>query len=182
MSFGYVVLAAVVLLCAWMARVNARYTAAEAARAQGPDAEVESLWSVFGLPEQGSDLPARVGDLLERVTPDDLRTKHGVVALAIMAARSGHHDVLEPLARKASRLDGGCGETAALGVLAAAYSGDLSLALERQSRSQSAMASCSSCGASGDARILLQEAEIALDALRSGALDAQGEALHVRMG
>jgi|JI10StandDraft_1071094.scaffolds.fasta_scaffold452706_1 hypothetical protein len=182
MSFGYVVLAAVVLLCAWMARVNARYTAAEAARAQGPDAEVESLWSVFGLPEQGSDLPARVGDLLERVTPDDLRTKHGVVALAIMAARSGHHDVLEALARRAARLDGGCGETAALGVLAAAYGGDLRLAMERQSQSQSAMASCASCGASGDAKILLQEAEIALDALRSGALETAGEALHLRVG
>ncbi len=182
MSLGYVVIAAVVLLCAWMARINARYADAERQKELGADAEVEALWSAFGLPEQGDDMSARVETLLERVTPDDLRTKHGVVALAIMAARSGHHDVLEPLARKASRLDGGCGETAALGVLAAAYSGDLNLALERQSRSQSAMASCSSCGASGDARILLQEAEIALDALRSGALDAQGEALHVRMG
>ena len=59
-----------------------------------------------------------------------------------------------------------------LGVLAAAYAGDLRLAMERQSQSQSAMASCGSCGASGDAKILLQEAEIALDALRSGALEA----------
>lgn len=180
MSVGYLVLAAIVLLCAWMARINARYAAAE--REQGPDDEVEALWSVFGLPEQGDDMSARVEALLERVTPADLRTKHGVVALAIMAARSGHHDVLEPLARRAATLDGGCGETAALGVLAAAYAGDLRLASERHARSQSAMASCASCGASGDARILLQEAEIALDALRSGALDGPGEALRVAPG
>ena len=182
MSIGYLVLGAVVLLCVWMARVNARYAAAEKERERGPDADVEALWSVFGLPEQGSELPARVEALLERVTPDDLRTKHGVVALAIMAARSGHHDVLEALARRAERLDGGCGETAALGVLAAAYAGDLRLAVERRSRSQSSMASCGSCGASGDAKILLQEAEIALDALRSGAIDARDEALHLRVG
>lgn len=170
MSFGYFVIAAVVLLAAWMTRINARYAAAEQTREEGPDAKVAALWSVFGMPEEGDDMSARVNELLETVTPEDLRSKHGVVALAIMAARSGHHDVLEPLARRASSLDGGCGETAALGVLAAAYAGDLRLAMDRQARSQSAMASCASCGASGDAKILLQEAEIALDALRSGAL------------
>lgn len=182
MSFGYFVIAAVVLLAAWMTRINARYTAAEQTREEGPDAKVAALWSVFGMPEEGDDMSARVNELLETVTPEDLRSKHGVVALAIMAARSGHHDVLEPLARRASSLDGGCGETAALGVLAAAYAGDLRLAMDRQARSQSAMASCASCGASGDAKILLQEAEIALDALRSGALEPSGEALSLRVG
>lgn len=182
MSLGYLVIGAVVLLCAWMARVNVRYADAQAQREEGPDAKVEALWSVFGLDEEGDELSSRVDALLEAVTPESLRTKHGVVALAIMAARSGHHDVLEALARRAAALDGGCGETAALGVLAAAYAGDLRLAMERQSRSQSAMASCGSCGASGDAKILLQEAEIALDALRSGALDARGEGLRLRVG
>lgn len=180
MTIGYAVIAAVVVLCAWMARINARYAEAEKAREAGPDAKVEDLWSAFGMPEHSeADAGARVGELLEAVTPNDLRSKHAVVALAIMAARTGHHDVLEPLAQRAAKLDGGCGETAALGVLAAAYSGDLRLAQERHARSQSAMAGCGSCGSSGDAKILMQEVALALDALQSGALDTQ-EPLDVR--
>jgi hypothetical protein len=183
MTVEYAFALAVVLLCAWMARINARYAAAERAKETGPDAKVDALWSGFGMPEEGDDVSARVAALLEEVTPRDLRTKHGVVALAIMAARTGQHDVLEPLAQRAATLDGGCGETAALGVLAAAYAGDLRLAQERHARSQAVMASCASCGASGDAKILLQEAQIALDALESGALGDTGpdDGLHVRV-
>lgn len=179
MTIGYAVIAAVVLLCAWMARINARYAEAERARETGPDAQVEALWSSFGLPDHEADAAERVAALLEAVTPKDLRSKHSMVALAIMSARTGHHDVLEPLAQRAAKLDGGCGETAALGVLAAAYSGDLRLAQERHARSQSAMAGCGSCGSSGDAKILMQEVALALDALQSGALDTQ-EPLDVR--
>lgn len=180
MTIGYAVIAAVVVLCAWMARINARYLDAEKARETGPDAKVEELWSSFGLPDQGDHAAERVATLLEAVTPKDLRSKHSVVALAIMSARSGHHDVLEPLAQRAAQLDGGCGETAALGVLAAAYSGDVQLAQERHARSQSAMAGCGSCGASGNAKILMQEVALALDALQSGALETTQEPLQVR--
>lgn len=179
MTVGYAVIAAVVLLAAWMARINVKHQDAARAAETGPDAKVEALWSSFGMPGHDDPSAAQVDALLEELTPDDLRTKHAVIALSIMCARTGHHDVLEPLARRASTLDGGCGETAALGVLAAAYAGDLRLAQERHARSQAAMASCASCSSTGDARILLQEATLALDALQSGAL-AEGEALAVR--
>jgi hypothetical protein len=89
-----------------------------------------------------------------------------------MAARTGHIDALEPLAERARALDAGCGEAAALGVLAAAWRGDTALARERHARSQAVMAGCASCGASGDAKILMQEVALALDALESGALAA----------
>lgn len=180
MTIGYAVIAAVVVLCAWMARINARYAEAEKAREATSDAKVDALWSSFGLPEHEGDAAERVAALLEEVTPRDLRDKHAVVALAIMSARTGHHDVLEPLAQRASQLDGGCGETAALGVLAAAYSGDARLAQERHARSQAAMSGCASCGASGNAKILMQEVALALDALQSGALDVTDEPLNVR--
>lgn len=180
MSDGYVVIAVIVVLAAVMARINVKYEDAARAKEAGPDALVEDLWSSFGMPDQGDPSAAQVDALLERVTPNDLATKHAVMVLGIMCARTGHHDVLEPLAQRAMKLDGGCGETAALGVLAAAYAGDVKLAQERHARSQAVMASCASCSASGDARILLQEATLALDALSTGALETRGEAIEVR--
>lgn len=161
-------LAALVAVAVWMTRVNARYEAREKLAGEGADARVEALWDVFGLPDARPE--ADVARLLAEVTPDDLRDKHAVIALAIMAARTGHVDALEPLAARARGLDAGCGEAAALGVLAAAYNGDVALARERHARSQAAMAGCASCGASGDAKILMQEVALALDALESGAL------------
>lgn len=161
-------LVALVALAVWMTRVNARYEARDKAAGEGADARVHALWDAFGLPDAKPE--EDVARLVDEVEPSQLRDKHAVVAMAIMAARTGHHDVLEGLAARAAQLDGGCGETAALGVLAAAYAGDLALAKERHARSQAAMAGCASCSASGDARILMQEVDIALDALVSGAL------------
>ncbi len=164
-------LVALVAVAVWMTRVNARYEARDKQReAEGADARVEALWDTFGLPDARPD--AEVARLLAEVTPAQLRDKHAVIALAIMAARTGHVDALEALAARAGDLDAGCGETAALGVLAAAYNGDVALARERHRQSQAVMAGCASCGASGDAKILMQEVALALDALESGALAA----------
>ena len=163
-------LVALVAVAIWMTRVNARYEDRDKLAGEGADARVEAVWDTFGLPDARPD--ADVARLLAEVKPDDLRDKHAVIALAIMAARTGHVDALEALAARAGGLDAGCGETAALGVLAAAYNGDVALARERHRQSQAVMAGCASCGASGDAKILMQEVALALDALESGALAA----------
>lgn len=164
---------AVVLVAAWMTRINAQYEAREAAAKAGPDVRVQELWEAFGTSDDdAAAMEPRVHALIDEVDTSKLRTKHAVAALAIMAARTGRHEVLEPLARRARSVDGGCGETAALGVLAAAYSGDVELARERTLESQATMAGCASCGASMIAKILMQEVSIALDALESGALHA----------
>ena len=167
-------LVALVVVAAWMTRVNARYEARDKLAGEGADARVEAVWDTFGLPDARPE--AAVARLLAEVQPDDLRDKHAVIALAIMAARTGHVDALEALAARAGGLDAGCGETAALGVLAAAYNGDVALARERHRQSQAVMAGCGSCGASGDAKILMQEVAHALDALESGAMPAPDEA------
>lgn len=180
-------LVAVVLVAAWMTRVNARYAAREAELAAGPDARVQSVWDSYGIGDDPAATERQVDKLVDEVDPSELRTKHAVVALAIMAARTGNHDALEELASQAARVDGGCGETAALGVLAAAYAGDVELTKERSLRSQATMAGCASCGASPIAKILMAEVALALDALESGALrgeepapEAQPSALYVR--
>lgn len=168
------ILVVLVVVAFWMTRVNARYEAREKHAEAGPDARVEALWEAFGAPDAHTE--DDVARLLAEVKPDALRDKHAVIVLAIMAARTGHVDVLEALAQRARSLDAGCGETAALGVLAAAYNGDLALARARHAHSQAVMAGCASCSAAGDARILMQEVALALDALQSGALPIRGAA------
>jgi hypothetical protein len=163
-------LVALLLIAWWITGVNARYAAREAQSMEGPDARVEALWDHFGIGDAPEQSAAQVDALLSEVVPRELKSKHAVVVLAIMAARTGHHDVLEALATRAAALDGGCGETAALGVLSAAYAGDVALARERHMRSQEVISGCASCGASSDAKILMQEVALALDALESGAL------------
>ena len=73
-------------------------------------------WVSLQKQRSGSD-----AELLRELGVLDLSTALGdftdtaaVIALAIMAARTGHIDALEPLAERARALDAGCGEAARL--------------------------------------------------------------------
>ena len=108
---------------------------------------------------------AALDALLDDVDPAALRRKSSVVSLAVMAARTERFDALPALAEQARALDGGCGETAALAVLAEACAGDPKRAREMYAASQSAMAGCGSCGTQGPGRYLMQEVALMVDAM-----------------
>lgn len=157
-----VLLAAAVALVSW---INRRHDDQRAAEGPTADEQVEALWDDFGGADDPAEARQALDQLLQRIDVATLRRKNAVVALAVMAARTERHDVLPELAAAARSLDGGCGETAALRVLAEACTGDVGRAREMYLASQSAMAGCGSCGTQGPGRFLMQEVAIMLDAM-----------------
>jgi len=157
-----VLLVAAVTLVSW---INKRHETQRADAGPTADEQVEALWDDFGGADDPAESRAALDTLLGRIDLATLRRKNAVVALAVMAARTERHDVLPELAAAARSLDGGCGETAALRVLAEACTGDVARAREMYQASQSAMAGCGSCGTQGPGRYLMQEVSIMLDAM-----------------
>lgn len=156
---GLVVMVAVV---SW---INGRHDRRKATAPATADERVEAEWEGFGFGEDPSAARASLDALLREVDVEALRRKASVVSLAVMAARVERFDVLPSLAERAQALDGGCGETAALAVLAEACAGDPQRAREMYVASQAAMAGCGSCGTQGPGRYLMQEVAIMVDAI-----------------
>ncbi len=163
------VMVAAVMFVSW---INQRHETRRADAGPTADEQVEALWDDFGGADDPAEARAALDALLGRIDVATLRRKNAVVALAVMAARTDRHDVLPELAAAARSLDGGCGETAALRVLAEACTGDVGRAREMYQASQSAMAGCGSCGTQGPGRFLLQEVTIMLDAMEPAAQGA----------
>ena len=169
MENAVALLMGIVLLTAVVSWVNARYDRKKAAVGQTPDERVEEAWESFGFGDDPAAARAALGLLLDAVDPAMLRRKNSVVSLAVMAARVERFDVLPELADRARDLDGGCGETAALAVLAEACAGDPQRARAMFAESRAAMAGCGSCGTQGPGRYLMQEVALMVDALDQGA-------------
>lgn len=177
MSPTLIALILVAALALWMMRVNARYAAKQRAEAASDDARVAEAWDEFGLPDEADAFRPTIDALLAAIKVDALKNKLSTVRLGVMAARVGRHDVLPTLAARAEELGGGgCGETAGLALLAAAYAGDREKAKEVAIRSSATLSGCSSCSSSAEVRILMQEVQLALDALEDRALSAGGRA------
>jgi predicted DNA-binding transcriptional regulator YafY len=166
---------AIVLLTAVVSWINRRHDRLKDSAGPTPDERVEAAWEGFGFGDDPAAARAALDALLDEVDPAALRRKNSIVSLAVMAARTEHYDVLPALAEQARALDGGCGETAALAVLAEACAGDPQRAREMYVASQSAMAGCGSCGTQGPGRYLMQEVAIMVDAMDGAAPSA---ALH----
>lgn len=165
MNLGFVLLGGAAMLAVLVTWVNERHDRARKALSPSADDQVDAAWAEFGVGDDPEAVRASLDALLDAVDPATLTRKNAVVALAVMAARCERFDVLPTLASKARTLDGGCGETAALGVLAEACGGDARRAREMFLASQSAMAGCASCGAAGPGKYLMQEVAIMLDAM-----------------
>lgn len=159
----------VALLAAVVTFINNRHDAKKAALGPKPDERVDEVWGDHGANDDPGELRSRVDALLDKVDPSELRSKSAVIELAVMATRAERFDVLPALADAARDLDGGCGETAALAVLAEACTGDLDRARAMYVASQSQIAGCSSCGSAGPGRYLMQEVAVMLDAMESRA-------------
>jgi hypothetical protein len=159
------ILGALILATVFVTWVNGRHERRKAAEGPSPDERVEAAWEDFGPAEDPESVRATVDEVLEHVTPATLGRKASVISLAIMATRAERYDVLPALAERSRSLDGGCGETAALAVLAEACTGDIQRARRMFIESQSAMAGCASCGAKGPGRYLMQELALLLDAM-----------------
>lgn len=158
-------LGAVVLLTALVSWVNGRHDRRKAAVGETPDDRVTAVWDDFGLGDDPESTRLTVDALLDEVDPSGLRSKNAVVSLAVMAARAERYDALPAIAKQARGLDDGCGETAAIAVLAEAYTGDVGRARAMFHASRQAMAGCASCGAKGPGKYLMEEVALALDAL-----------------
>lgn len=168
MENGVALLMAVVLLTAVVSWINGRYDRRKEASGPTADERVEAAWEAFGFGDDPAPARAALDALLDDLDPSDLRRKNSVVSLAVMAARTERYDALPALADHARALDGGCGETAALAVLAEACAGDPARAREMYAASRAGMAGCGSCGTQGPGRYLMQEVAIMVDALDEG--------------
>lgn len=160
---------AIVLLTAVVSWINRRHDEKKSAAGPTPDERVEAAWEGFGFGDDPAAARASLDALLDEVDPASLRRKNSIVSLAVMAARVERFDALPALAEQARELDGGCGETAALAVLAEACAGDPRRAKEMYAASQAAMAGCGSCGTAGPGRYLMQEVAIMVDAMDGAA-------------
>ncbi len=166
-----------VLLTAVVSWINKRHDHKKATDGPTADERVEAAWEGFGFGEDPAAARSSLDALLDDVDPATLRRKNAVVSLAVMAARVERYDALPALAEAARTLDGGCGETAALAVLAEACAGDPRRAREMYAASQAAMAGCGSCGTQGPGRYLMQEVAIMVDAMDDCAvLEGRGSA------
>jgi hypothetical protein len=165
MDNAVVLLMTLALLTAVVSWINGRYERKRSAEGPTPDERVEAVWEGFGFGDEPAAARAALDALLEEVDPAALRRKSSIVSLAVMAARTERFDVLPDLADHARALDGGCGETAALAVLAEACAGDPQRAREMYAASQAAMAGCGSCGTQGPGRYLMQEVALMVDAM-----------------
>ncbi len=165
MENGIGLLVAIVLLSAVVSWINGRHDRNKAAAEPTPDERVEAAWEGFGFGDDPSAARTALDALLDDIDPATLRRKNSLVSLAVMAARTERYDALPSLADHARTLDGGCGETAALAVLAEACAGDPKRAREMYIASQAAMAGCGSCGTQGPGRYLMQEVAIMVDAM-----------------
>lgn len=174
MENAVALLMVVVLLMAVVSWVNRRHDRQKAATGPTPDERVEAAWEGFGFGDDPAAARAALDALLDEVDPAALRRKNSVVSLAVMAARTERYDALPALAEHARALDDGCGETAALAVLAEACAGDPRRAREMFVASQSAMAGCGSCGTQGPGRYLMQEVALMVDAMDGLAPRAAG--------
>lgn len=167
-------LALLVLLTAWVTKVNERHEQRRASTPRSADERIAVAWDDFGLAEDATQVAADFDRLASEVDLEAVVNKTSLARMAVMAVRAGRYALLSPLAARAEALDGGCGETGALAVLAAAYAGDVARARELFARSQRAISGCASCGAGPDVKILMQEVAIALQALEDGALGEPG--------
>jgi hypothetical protein len=165
MENAVALLMSVVLLTAVVSWINRRYDRQRSSAGPTPDEQVEAAWEGFGFGDDPAATRAALDALLDEVDPGALRRKSSIVSLAVMAARTERYDALPALAEHARALDGGCGETAALAVLAEACAGDPKRAREMYVASQAAMAGCGSCGTQGPGRYLMQEVAIMVDAM-----------------
>lgn len=157
-------LLALVLATAGVAWVNRRHEARRAGRPPTGDEHVAAAWEELDFDDQGAGTVA-FNQLLSLAPVEALGSKTAVSRMAVMALRAGRHDLLPSLASRADTLGAGCGEARALGVLAAAWRGDMDVARRMYAASQQAMAGCASCGAEASVKILLQEAAGVLDAV-----------------
>ncbi len=148
-----------------VSRINARHEARGPVEPVTPEQRVAVAWDAYGADDDLATMRARVDPLLEDLDVEALASRNAVVSLAVMCVRAERFEVLPALARRARSLDGGCGETAALGVLAEACAGDPQRARELFAESQGAMAGCTSCGSKGPGRYLMQEVAVMLDAM-----------------
>lgn len=169
MENAVALLMAIVLITAVASWINGRYDRRKAATGPTADERVEAAWEAFGFGDDPAAARAALDELLDDVDPAALRRKNSIVSLAVMAARTERYDALPALAGHARVLDGGCGETAALAVLAEACAGDPQRAREMYAASQAAMAGCGSCGTAGPGRYLMQEVAIMVDAMETDA-------------
>ena len=161
-----VILVAVLLLAsAAVSRINARHERRAPTAPSTPEERINAAWAAYGADDDLDTMQARVDPLLDDVDVASLESRNAVVSLAVMAVRAERFAVLPSLAARARTLDGGCGETAALQVLAEACAGDPQRAREMFAASQQAMAGCTSCGSQGPGRYLMQEVAVMLDAL-----------------
>ena len=173
MENGIGLLMGIALLMAVVSWINRRHDRQRAATGPTPDERVEAAWEGFGFGDDPAATRTALDALLDDIDPASLRRKSSIVSLAVMAARTERYDALPALAEQARSLDGGCGETAALAVLAEACAGDPQRAREMYIASQSAMAGCGSCGTAGPGRYLMQEVALMVDAM-----DAHAPVVH----
>ncbi|MBL8600793.1 MAG: hypothetical protein JNK72_02620 [Myxococcales bacterium] len=156
-------LGALALAAGLITFVNRRHDAKKAAEGLSPDERVETVWAEHGADDDPAELGARLDTLLDGLDPATLAQKSSVIALAIMAARAERFALLPALADRAAGLDGGCGETAALSVLAEACAGDPERARAMYLETQSSIAGCGACGSAGPGRYLMQELALHLE-------------------
>lgn len=168
------IVAALVAVSLWIHSVNARYEARQRAAGPASDERVAAAWEDFGAHESPDEIAASLDALTDEAPVASLRDKTAVARLAIMALRAERVDLVRACAERIHALGPGCGEARTLGVLAAACEGDLDRARVLYAESQSAIAGCSSCGASETSRILSQEVAMILGDDRPRAAAAAG--------
>ena len=167
------------LLLGWFVnQVNSRHEQKTLEVSQSPDGRVAAAWDESGAFEDVSIAREALDELVTEVPVDELEQKVSLLRLAIMSIRAERYELLDEVAACAGELAPDCCETLGLRGLALAYGADPGSSRTLLGRAKAGMAGCGgACSASIEARVLLQEVTLALDA-HGG--PPEGEALVVR--
>ncbi len=170
------VVAGLLLVTAWVSRINARYEKAPDPENDSADSIVATAWDDFGVSDDLDETRAALDALLEQAPIASLEKKQSLVRMSLMAIRAERFDTLRAAARRAKKIDPDCAETVAMRALAAAHrppqgdtadadaANDEAKALRLLERARVDMAGCASCSTDADSQILLKEVAMAYEA------------------